>query len=177
MSVSADLDRIAAHWPRIDSCLDDAMIARRDDAVSKWGVGQQLLHLLRAKKMIAGGITQMIVTGKPMPSLLTPPAEDMSEFRRQVLATGIPRGVGDSPAFLRVDAPPSMDEIRKEFAEARAAWSALLDHADQIEACTVTFAHHRLGNMKPAEWLSFIAHHNDLHLGIIEDILASTVAD
>lgn len=177
MSVSADIDRINAHWPRIESHLDEATIARRDDAISGWGVGQQLLHLLRAKKMIAGGIAQMVATGKPMPSLLTPPAEDMSEFRRQVLATGIPRGVGDSPAFLRVDAPPSLGEIRAELAEARAAWAAVLSRADEIESCTVTFAHHRLGNMKPVEWLSFIAHHNDLHLGIIDDILAASIAD
>lgn len=175
MSLQNDLNRIEAHWPRIEAHLaDPERIDRRAPGVSAWGVGQQLLHLLRAQKMIAGGVAQMLATGKPMPALLTPPQEDVSDLRRRVLEGGIPRGIGDSPAFLRVDTPPALDEITRELAEARAAWSALRAQADRIEGSTATFAHHRLGNMTPVEWMSFIAHHNDLHLGIIDDILAAS---
>lgn len=177
MSIQTDIDRINAQWPRIEAHLADAeYVARRDDAISKWGVGQQLLHLLRAQKMISGGIAQMLATGKPGPALLTPPEGDITEFRRQILANGIPRGLGDSPAFLRVDTPPGFEEIQKEFADALATWLSIADQADGIAASDVTFAHHRLGEMKPAEWIAFIAHHNDLHLGIIDDILAATAA-
>jgi hypothetical protein len=173
MSVEADMKRIEAHWPRIEAHLVDAeYCGRRDEGVSSWGVGQQLLHLLRAQKMICGGIARMLAGSGPPPGLPAPPPDSPEEFKRQVLAGGIPRGVGDAPEFLRVDAPPEFEVIRKEFDDAREAWAAVSERSAEIGTCEATFPHHRLGSMNAAEWLRFIAHHNDLHLGIIDDILA-----
>jgi hypothetical protein len=166
VNVRQELDRVEAQWPRIETVLaDEACITRSSDAVSKWGVGQQLLHLLRVKKMILGGMLQIVAN----PAAGSPNAT--SDFKREVLANGIPRGVGDAPPAVRVDVPPALEEIRGEMQGARENWRKVLDGAERIEAARGTFPHHRLGPMNPAEWLCFIAHHNDLHLAIIEDIL------
>jgi hypothetical protein len=173
MSVEADMKRIEAHWPRIEAHLVDAeYCGRRDEGVSSWGVGQQLLHLLRAQKMICEGLGRLLAGSGPPPGL-SAPADNAEEFKRTVLAGGIPRGVGDSPEFLRVDAAPEFEAIRREFDDARAAWAAISGLSLEIGTCEATFPHHRLGPMNAAEWLCFIAHHNDLHLGIIDDILAA----
>ncbi len=169
VDVQAEIDRIAAQWPKIDAHLmDEAHIARQLDSVSKWGVGQQLLHLLRVKKMIFGGIRQILAAGAPTSPNVT------SDVKRMVLTGGIPRGMGTAPDAVRVDTPPSLDEIRNEFAEARAAFDAIAGKASEIEAAEATFPHHHLGTMNGAEWIRFIAHHNDLHLAIIDDILKAT---
>lgn len=175
MDVAADIARIESQWPRIEAHLvDEAAVARRDDAVSQWGVGQQLLHLLRVLKAISGGIDRMLTASDPVPSPLPPAPADAAEFKAQVLANGIPRGVGVSPDFLRVDAPPSFSEISDELAAARAAWSAVSGRAKAIAASDVVFPHHHLGPMVPAEWVRFLGHHTDHHLAIIDDILEKT---
>lgn len=174
MDINADIARIESQWPRIEAHLvDDESIARRADAVSQWGVGQQLLHLLRVLKAISGGIDQMLAANGPIPSPLQPPPGDTTAFRNEVLANGIPRGVGVSPDFLRVDAPPSLGAIRKELGDARDAWSAVSGRGEEIAVSESTFPHHHLGNMVPAEWVRFIGHHTEHHLAIIDDILAA----
>ncbi len=174
VDVQAEIDRIAAQWPKIEAHLtDDAHIARQADNVSRWGVGQQLLHLLRVKKMIFGGIRQLLAAGAATAPNVTSP-NVTSDVKRMILTGGIPRGMGTAPEAVRVDTPPTLDEIRKELAEARAAFDAIAGKASEIEAAEATFPHHHLGAMNGAEWTRFIAHHNDLHLAIIEDILRET---
>lgn len=169
--VPDEITRIEAQWPRIEAHLvDERHINRRIDTVSQWGVGQQLLHLLRVIGGISGGIERMLNSSGAAPPNTT------SEFKREVLLHGIPRGVGDAPQMVRVDTPPSLDEVRRGLDEAQTAWRRIAARPADLQASEHTFPHHRLGPMNPAEWLRFIAHHNHLHLAIIDDIVEATDA-
>ncbi len=155
----------------IERCLelagDRERLARRDDGVSAWDVGQQVEHLARADSGIVKWVLATIDepgrgqrTGRP------------SGAGRAVLATGwIPRGRGRAPEGT-VPGGLSEADLLGRLEAVRATCEELRPRLRALQRSRRTREHPVLGHFTPAEWLRFLHVHHRHHDKIIRKILA-----
>lgn len=172
--VEPDLGKIEQQWASLVALTEDAeLFGLRADAVSGWGVGEQVGHVALVCAGIAGQIEALLA--KPETGV----GETYKDFAEAMLASGtIPRGAGKAPDAVAVQGEPDAAKIRSELHAARARWAGLGERADEMAASRATYPHFALGALTPANWARFVAVHTAHHLKIVKDILdATTGAD
>lgn len=148
-----------------DLAANDSILATRVDAVSGWGVGEHVEHLLVTNRGIYMLIEQLVdgsLDSGNRPSLTG----------RLALAIGrIPRGRGKAPRITRPSGRAAA-EIRLLHAEVRDSYDRLGAQATALAACRATAPHPYFGPFTPAMWLRFIDIHDRHHQAIIADLRA-----
>lgn len=146
----------------------EAWLRFRDEAVSRWSVGEQLDHMVKVDRGILDLIEGALRATSPAPS--EPPIRPVSVAGRVVLLTRyIPRGIGKSPKpYLPVE--PSPADLRAGIAEVTERLRALEPRLADIPRCPGLWRHPRFGGLNAAQWLCFVDIHQHHHLKIIRDI-------
>jgi hypothetical protein len=146
--------------------------AARADAVSHWGIQQQLDHLLITDGAVLDGLRRGLSGGLP-----TEPQGKPTLMGRLILWTGfIPRGKGKAPKFVLPGDRPAA-EIAGGFTVMRGDYEALTDSLGEIERNRGTQAHPVRGHFTVAQWLRFAHLHHRHHWKIIDDILRAQAAE
>lgn len=129
------------------------------EKTSRWTVGMQIHHSLRATRAIAESVVAS-EPGAEKPSFSLP--------RTVVMTLGfIPRHVGKAPKESVPDHQPTEQELREMVPAAREA----LEKAAQADP-SAFWRHFKFGVMPRDKAIKFIHIHNRHHLKIIRDILA-----
>lgn len=146
----------------------DDRLRFRNEAVSRWSVGEQLDHLVKVNQGILDLLEGALQTGGlPPPKEPVPPLNLAGRF---VLFTGfIPRGAGKSPKpYLPVQ--PSAADLRAGIARSAERLRALEPRLGDLARAPGKFRHPRFGGLSAAQWLSCYDIHQHHHLKIIRDI-------
>lgn len=157
---------LISHLDDLLRLMDDTdSLARRDDSVSKWSVGEQLEHVAK----VDAGIFESI--GK----LLADPSEDpgrpIRRARMMLLVGFIPRGRGRSPKPY-VSCGIDADEARSMLEQRKQSWVEFEPRLDEVVASRSKTPHPLLGQFTAAQWVRFAQVHARHHEKIIDDILA-----
>ena len=158
---------LLSHLDALIRQMDDAeALARRDESISTWSVGEQLEHVAKVDGGIYDAIERLLADSSVGQGGPKNPARIM------FLLGFIPRGRGRSPApyvATGVDA----DEVRTMLEQRREAWGDFERRLDELVQSGARFPHPALGAFDAAQWLRFAQIHARHHQKIIEDILAS----
>lgn len=158
---------LISHFDDLLPLMDDTgALAKRNDSISKWSVGEQLEHVAK----VDGGIFESI--GK----LLADPSEDpgrpIRRARMMLLVGFIPRGRGRSPEpYVARGIDPG--EVRSMLEQRRQSWIEFEPRLDEVVASRSKTPHPLLGQFTAAQWVRFAQVHARHHQKIIDDILNS----
>lgn len=147
----------------------DARLRFRNEAESRWSVGQQLDHMVKVHRGILD-LLERALQPTASPPAPAKPMRPLSLAGRIVLLTRfIPRGVGKSPEpYLPVE--PSAAELRAGIAEVAERLRRLEPRLADLTRCPGHWPHPRFGALNAAQWLYFVDIHQHHHLKIIRDI-------
>ena len=165
VNTATDLEAALDVWTRIEALLTDDVSDRSRPEISRWSVGQQLLHVCLANGSIGIAISRLLRKGGE---------EGTARLDTvNLLASGtFPRGVAQAPERAVPTAHPTKAEIEDALAKAKGRWEGLAGRAAEIDAAVGTTAHHALGPLDAAAWVRFAAMHGLHHLRIVDEILA-----
>lgn len=168
MGLESDLKKIEEQWDVLEQHIRDAEhIKIRAGKVSRWSVGQQVMHCAMVVDFLGGQLKTLLDN----PDMGV--NDELKPIREQMLQGGaIPRGRGQAPAPVAVHFQPSLEEIQAKVKEARANWDKIAKRKDEIAKSKAKYPHFAFGPMTPADWTRFTAIHTAHHLKIINDILA-----
>lgn len=145
----------------------DALVFKRNDAVSGWSTAQQLYHILRANGMMFKGI-HLICQGHRIADNEGEPnkvgwwiLENERFIRGKAKA---PDNVVPPDEISREDLQNSLARSRKKYDETEAFLSAIPEATGRIP-------HTFMGFLNAAEWLRLARVHSQHHLAIIHDIV------
>jgi len=152
MNLESQIDELAGYIDRAELVSPD---------VSGWSVGQQIEHSLLSIRTMVAAIGRTSDGSGPESSL--------TAIGRLVLMSGqIPRGRGQAPASVTVEATPNEEHLLRSVEKARSAIARL----DEISDAGV-FDHPYFGVLDKKRTIRFIEIHTDHHLAIVRDILES----
>lgn len=144
--------------------VDDAVLARRVERVSRWSIGEQLEHLAITSAQVVG------LLGK----LESEPDRDAERkahpVGRLLLALNwIPRGVGKAPDFTRPQGVQP-ERLREQLGELAAALERFGQELPALSGARGRFRHPRFGWLDLGQWLRFLEVHQHHHLKIVAAI-------
>lgn len=166
-NLEGDFAQIPAQFDAIEAEIEAGDLDRRNDAVSTWSVGQQLIHTVVTAISIPLAIRQILRGGGEETG------EGITETGREILTSGIiPRGRGDAPDPSRREETPPAEEIVAALAKARKKWEVVAPQMDDLRSATNRMPHPAVGPLTAAEWVRFEAVHAAHHLKLVDDIRA-----
>jgi hypothetical protein len=168
MGLDSDLKKIEEQWKVLESHIKDEKYMKiRAGKVSRWSMGQQVMHCAKVVSFIGGEMQKLL------DNPYTGVNEEAKPILSQVLGPGeIPRGRGQAPAPVAVHFQPTMEQIQAEMKNAREVWAKIEARKKDVETSKAKYPHFALGPMTAADWTRFIAIHTAHHLKIMNDILA-----
>ena len=160
-----DLGMVLLGLDSIDAMtLDPGRGRIRKPHISGWSVAEHCHH----SAIVSGSIATVVrglLRGKGEEG---PPPDQVA---LDILASGrIPRGVGEAPEGMHPEEHAESRTIQAVVRKSRGKWESLLEHTEDIDACTLRLPHHSLGRFTAAEWVRFASTHTDHHLRIVDEI-------
>ncbi|MDA8017856.1 MAG: DinB family protein [Thermoanaerobaculia bacterium] len=156
-------DLVAQFDPLLELMDDPQTLSKRDDAISRWSVGEQLEHIAKVDGKIFEAIEALLAdpsegTGTPV------------RLARVLLLLGrFPRGRGKSPKAL-VATGIDLGQVRSMLEQRRDSWRVFGPRLPEVVASRARAPHPSLGDFNALQWLRFAQIHIRHHRLIIDDI-------